>query len=237
MKGAPARRASRRAISVLPTPVGPIMMMLLGMISSRMSSGAWRRRQRFRRAMATLRFASSCPMTYLSRAATIWRGVRSPSASGAGRASAGAGRVGDSVMGVGGLRVRAGEPEDPQLGEGRSSHARPAVGAGRGGRLRAAAREDSREPRRGSGLLLVALVLERVVEVLAFLLGFEVVAVEVVVLVVVLALELGAGVAVAAEGVGGEVLLHLDDGGVLAVDDEAGVVVGHPAPALQPGGP
>src|SRR5690606_39397766 len=110
------------------------------------------------------------------------------------------------------------------------------------GEVRAAAREDSQELRRGSGLLLVALVLERVVEVVAFVLGFEVlgfevVAVEVVVLVVVLALELGAVVAVAAEGVGGEVLLHLDDGGVLAVDDEDGVVVGHPAPALQPGGP
>jgi len=38
--GAPASRASRRAISVFPTPVGPIMMMLLGRISSRISSGA-----------------------------------------------------------------------------------------------------------------------------------------------------------------------------------------------------
>jgi hypothetical protein len=28
MKGAPESRASRRATSVLPTPVGPIMMML-----------------------------------------------------------------------------------------------------------------------------------------------------------------------------------------------------------------
>src|SRR5882762_336504 len=41
--GAPASRARRRAISVFPTPVGPIMMMLFGMISSRMSSGVWAR--------------------------------------------------------------------------------------------------------------------------------------------------------------------------------------------------
>ena len=43
-KGAPASRARRRAISVFPTPVGPIMRMLLGRISSRISSGACRRR-------------------------------------------------------------------------------------------------------------------------------------------------------------------------------------------------
>jgi len=61
MNGAPARRASRRAISVFPTPVGPIMMMLLGRISSRMSSGAWALRQRFRTAMATAFLAASWP--------------------------------------------------------------------------------------------------------------------------------------------------------------------------------
>jgi len=59
--GAPASRARRRAISVLPTPVGPIMMMLFGMISSRISSGAWARRQRFRIAIATAFLAASCP--------------------------------------------------------------------------------------------------------------------------------------------------------------------------------
>ena len=37
MKGALASRASRRAISVFPTPVGPIMMMFFGMTSSRRS--------------------------------------------------------------------------------------------------------------------------------------------------------------------------------------------------------
>jgi len=59
--GAPARRASRRAISVFPTPVGPIMMMLFGRISSRMSSGAWERRHRFLMAMATAFLAAACP--------------------------------------------------------------------------------------------------------------------------------------------------------------------------------
>ena len=39
MNGAPASLASRRAISVLPTPVGPMRMMLLGAISSRIDSG------------------------------------------------------------------------------------------------------------------------------------------------------------------------------------------------------
>ena len=37
MNGAPTSCASRRAISVLPTPVGPIMMMFLGVTSWRNS--------------------------------------------------------------------------------------------------------------------------------------------------------------------------------------------------------
>ncbi len=78
-KGAPARRARRRAISVFPTPVGPIMMMLLGTISSRRSSGTRWRRHRLRRAMATAFFAASCPTMYLSSSATICRGVSSSS--------------------------------------------------------------------------------------------------------------------------------------------------------------
>jgi hypothetical protein len=61
MNGAPASRARRRATSVFPTPVGPIMMMLYGVISSRMSSGAWARRQRLRTAIATAFFAASWP--------------------------------------------------------------------------------------------------------------------------------------------------------------------------------
>jgi hypothetical protein len=61
MKGAPASFARRRAISVFPTPVGPMRMMLFGEISSRMDSGARCRRQRLRRAIATAFFASDCP--------------------------------------------------------------------------------------------------------------------------------------------------------------------------------
>src|SRR6056297_2563589 len=75
MKGAFARRARRRAISVLPTPVGPIMRIFLGVISTRRSSLTCMRRQRLRRAMATARLASDWPMMCLSRAWTISRGV------------------------------------------------------------------------------------------------------------------------------------------------------------------
>ena len=53
MKGAWASRASRRAISVLPQPVGPIIRMFLGRTSSRKDSSSCWRRQRLRRAMAT----------------------------------------------------------------------------------------------------------------------------------------------------------------------------------------
>src|SRR5699024_12850179 len=58
IKGASASLASRRAISVFPTPVGPSRRMLLGNISSRISLSAFIRRQPFRRAMATDRLAS-----------------------------------------------------------------------------------------------------------------------------------------------------------------------------------
>jgi hypothetical protein len=60
-KGAAASLASRRAISVFPTPVGPIMMMFLGAISSRRSSRTCWRRQRFLSAIATARLALRCP--------------------------------------------------------------------------------------------------------------------------------------------------------------------------------
>ena len=73
--GALASFASRRAISVLPTPVGPIMRMFLGVISARRSSESCMRRQRLRRAMATARLASSWPMMCLSSSLTISRGV------------------------------------------------------------------------------------------------------------------------------------------------------------------
>ena len=69
--------ASRRAISVFPTPVGPIMMMFFGITSSAISGGSFCRRMRFRRAMATARFAPACPITYLSSSRTISRGVNS----------------------------------------------------------------------------------------------------------------------------------------------------------------
>ena len=54
--------ARRRAISVLPTPVGPIIRMFLGVISLRISVGSCCRRQRLRTATATERLASPWPM-------------------------------------------------------------------------------------------------------------------------------------------------------------------------------
>ncbi len=55
--GASVRREIRRAISVFPTPVGPIIRMFFGVIS-RATSGARRwRRHLSRSAMATARFA------------------------------------------------------------------------------------------------------------------------------------------------------------------------------------
>src|SRR4051812_38961773 len=75
MKGAPASRARRRAISVLPTPVGPIIRIFLGVISWRSGSATCWRRQRLRRAMATAFLALPWPTTCLSSSDTISRGV------------------------------------------------------------------------------------------------------------------------------------------------------------------
>src|SRR5258706_13903319 len=75
MKGALASRARRRAVSVLPTPVGPIMRMFLGVISARSGSATCERRQRLRSAIAPARLASACPTMYLSSSCTISRGV------------------------------------------------------------------------------------------------------------------------------------------------------------------
>src|SRR6266852_51758 len=75
MKGASASRARRRAISVLPTPVGPIMRMFLGVISCRRGSATCCRRQRFLRAIATARFARVWPTMCLSSSWTISWGV------------------------------------------------------------------------------------------------------------------------------------------------------------------
>src|SRR6187549_3105654 len=75
MKGASARRARRRAISVLPTPVGPIMRIFFGVISWRRGSATCWRRQRLRSAMATARLALPWPTTCLSSSETISSGV------------------------------------------------------------------------------------------------------------------------------------------------------------------
>src|SRR6201989_3204547 len=77
MNGAPARRASRREISVLPTPVGPIIRMFFGSTSSRSRSSSCMRRQRLRSAIATARLASPCPMMKRSSSETISRGEKS----------------------------------------------------------------------------------------------------------------------------------------------------------------
>ena len=70
-----ASLASRLAISVLPTPVGPIIRMFFGATSSAISAGSFCRRMRLRSAMATARLASFWPMTYLSSSVTISRGL------------------------------------------------------------------------------------------------------------------------------------------------------------------
>src|SRR5438309_2226399 len=77
MNGHPASRARRRAISVFPTPVGPIIRMFFGVTSSIRSAANRRRRQRLRRAMATARLASAWPTTKRSSSETISRGVNS----------------------------------------------------------------------------------------------------------------------------------------------------------------
>src|SRR5690606_17291977 len=82
MKGASASFATRRAISVLPTPVGPIMRIFFGVISSRSGLPTCMRRQRLRNAMATARFASCWPIICLSSSLTISRGVMADMANG-----------------------------------------------------------------------------------------------------------------------------------------------------------
>src|SRR4051794_21520711 len=75
MKGASASRASRRAISVLPTPVGPIMRMFFGVISPSIDSSTCWRRQRLRSAIATARLAPLWPTMWRSSSETISCGV------------------------------------------------------------------------------------------------------------------------------------------------------------------
>src|ERR1700754_3741685 len=77
MNGAPASRASRREISVLPTPVGPIIRMFFGSTSSRSEPVSCSRRQRLRSAIATARLASAWPTMKRSSSDTISRGEKS----------------------------------------------------------------------------------------------------------------------------------------------------------------
>ena len=77
IKGAFARFARRRAISVLPTPVVPIKIMLFGTISSRIYSATCCRRHRFLKAIATALLASFCPTTNWFNSRTICFGVSS----------------------------------------------------------------------------------------------------------------------------------------------------------------
>src|SRR6185312_13593139 len=88
--GAFASVARRRAISVLPTPVGPIIRMFLGVTSLRNAGSSCIRRQRSRSAIATARLALCWPMMKRSSSLTISRGVNSDMST----------RIGN-VMGIG----------------------------------------------------------------------------------------------------------------------------------------
>jgi hypothetical protein len=70
-EGRVGQAARRRAISVLPTPVGPIIRMFLGVISLFSGSATWARRQRLRRATATAFLALPWPTMCLSSSETI----------------------------------------------------------------------------------------------------------------------------------------------------------------------
>jgi hypothetical protein len=67
----------RRAISVLPTPVGPIIRMFFGSTSSRRPPSSCSRRQRLRSAIETARLASAWPTMKRSSSETISRGEKS----------------------------------------------------------------------------------------------------------------------------------------------------------------
>jgi hypothetical protein len=74
-KGAFARFAKRRAISVFPTPVEPMRMILLGTISSFIAFGTCCLLHLFLIAMATARLAFFCPTMNLFSSRTICFGV------------------------------------------------------------------------------------------------------------------------------------------------------------------
>src|SRR5690348_8886441 len=77
MNGAFAKFARRRAISVLPTPVGPIIRMFFGVTSFRNAGSSCIRRQRSRNAIATARLAFCWPTMKRSSSLTISLGVNS----------------------------------------------------------------------------------------------------------------------------------------------------------------
>ena len=66
----------RRATSVLPQPVGPIMRTFRGVTSLRREGGSCRRRHRLRIAMATARFAADWPTMWRLSSATTSVGRR-----------------------------------------------------------------------------------------------------------------------------------------------------------------
>ena len=69
--------AQMGAISVLPTPVGPIIRMFFGSTSSRNEPVSCSRRQRLRSAIETARLASAWPTMKRSSSETISRGEKS----------------------------------------------------------------------------------------------------------------------------------------------------------------
>mmetsp|Transcript_36352 Transcript_36352/g.87899 ORF Transcript_36352/g.87899 Transcript_36352/m.87899 type:complete len:243 (+) Transcript_36352:1115-1843(+) len=79
-KGAPAILARRRATSDLPTPVGPIIRMFLGITSSFRGLSSFILLHLLRMAMAMARLASFCPTMCLLSDSTISLGVMSLSA-------------------------------------------------------------------------------------------------------------------------------------------------------------
>src|SRR5258707_7598475 len=77
MKGGPASFASRRAILVAPTPVGPIIRIFGGSSSSRSGRLSCSLRQRLRSAMEPARLASAWRTIKRSSSETISRGEKS----------------------------------------------------------------------------------------------------------------------------------------------------------------
>ena len=75
-KGECASFARRLAISVFPTPVGPIMRMFLGATSSASSGESRWRRNRLRNAIATARLALAWPTTLVELSDDFARGHR-----------------------------------------------------------------------------------------------------------------------------------------------------------------